>query len=131
MNDMGTLYDKGTGVPKNPYLAYLYYLKAAQKGFDIAIYNVGCCYENGEGVTRNPKTAVKYYKRAADRGNRVAKEALIKLQAELEGKTEEEREGGESSANSSTAEDSREHREIKVEAEQPEAEAGSEVVPGS
>jgi TPR repeat protein len=48
------------------------YMKAAQKGYPVAMKYVGYAYYSGEGVARNPAEAVRWYRQAADSGNMAA-----------------------------------------------------------
>jgi tetratricopeptide (TPR) repeat protein len=55
-----------------PNESFQQYMKAAQKGYPLAMDYVGYAYYNGEGVARNPAEAVRWYRQAADRGNMAA-----------------------------------------------------------
>ena len=72
---------KKCGVPLNinsrkPEEKFSALLEAAQKGYDIAQYEVGVVYENGEGVFEDYVEAAKWFLKAADQGN---VEAQLKL----------------------------------------------------
>ena len=72
---------KKCGVPLNinsrkPEEKFSALLEAAQKGYDIAQYEVGVIYENGEGVFEDYVEAAKWFLKAADQGN---VEAQLKL----------------------------------------------------
>ena len=46
-----------------------YYLKAAEKGNDNALFNIGLLYDNGERVEQDYSKAMEYYLKAAEKGN--------------------------------------------------------------
>ncbi|RXJ98180.1 hypothetical protein CRU98_10485 [Arcobacter sp. CECT 8986] len=81
--ELGILYEKGHGVPKDVEKAVLYYQDAFanendsdQKG--IGAYNVGLVYEYGKGeYKKDIKKAIQWYKKS---GTKKAKEHLKKLQ---------------------------------------------------
>jgi TPR repeat protein len=50
MAQIGQLYDKGLGVPRDYHLASHWYLKSATLGYAMAQYRVGQMYANGLGV---------------------------------------------------------------------------------
>lgn len=45
---------------------------AADKGNDVAMYNIGVLYEEGLGVAKDPAEAMKWYRKAAHAGNAIA-----------------------------------------------------------
>jgi TPR repeat protein len=79
------LYYFGLGVPQNYKQAAQWYLKAADKGNNNAMYNLGGMYEKGRGVTKNPDTAIFWWKKAAALGNPLAKAILEMAQSVSEG----------------------------------------------
>jgi TPR repeat protein len=72
MNNLGTLYEKGEGVPKDAAEARLWFEKAATRGLPIAMSNLGWLYQNGNGVAQDYAAAKGWYERAAGLGNAVA-----------------------------------------------------------
>jgi len=66
---LGTLYDHGEGVDRDPARARFYYEIAAQKKFAPAIASLGLLYETGTGVTQDAAKAYELYQRAADLGD--------------------------------------------------------------
>lgn len=66
---LGTKYDKGTGVEQSDAQAVRWYRKAAEQGHTSAQCNLGLMYEEGQGVVQNYSTAVEWYRRAAEQGN--------------------------------------------------------------
>ncbi len=66
---LGEMYEKGTGVEKDPARARFYYETAAEMNFAPAILRLGIQYEQGIGVAKNPTMAYSLYRRAADLGN--------------------------------------------------------------
>ncbi|RXJ86190.1 tetratricopeptide repeat protein [Arcobacter sp. CECT 8985] len=81
--ELGILYEKGLGVPKDVEKAILYYQDAyANKNDtedkDVAAYNIGLVYEYGKAeYKKDYKKAIKWYKRS---NYKKAKEHLKKLQ---------------------------------------------------
>jgi len=67
LNMMGWLYDNGEyGVPTNPKNALQYFQVAADKGNDVAIFNIGTMTYYGRGVTANEEGSFKYFSKAAE-----------------------------------------------------------------
>ena len=75
-NNLGVMYAKGLGVPKNYALAMKWYRKAAQQRFALAQYSLGFMYEIGQGVPKNYALAVKWYRMAARQGFATAQNKL-------------------------------------------------------
>jgi hypothetical protein len=75
-NDLGIMYENGSGVPQNYATAVTWYRKAADQGFATAQYNLGTMYEYGEGVPKDDAEAVRWYRKAAAQGDADAKEQL-------------------------------------------------------
>lgn len=64
MVHLGTLYEKGHGVPKNYEQALSLYRKAAAmqtSGSDLAMTRLGLMYENGHGVPKDYKQAASWF----------------------------------------------------------------------
>jgi hypothetical protein len=80
-NDLGIMYENGSGVPQDYATAVAWYHKAADQGFAIAQYNLGTMYEHGEGVLKDDAEAVRWYRKAADQGDADAKEQLAAIYA--------------------------------------------------
>ena len=68
-SNLGAMYEKGQGVPKNDMTAVKWYKLAAKQGYANAQYNLGVMYRKGQGVPQDYETAVKWYKLAAEQGN--------------------------------------------------------------
>jgi TPR repeat protein len=68
-NDMGTRYEVGNGVTKDPREAAKWYLMAAQRGFIPAQYSLGLLYRYGQGVDRDDATAFEWFRKAGGRGH--------------------------------------------------------------
>jgi TPR repeat protein len=73
---LGTLYQTGNGVEKDPETGFQWCLKAAQGGLLEAQFQVGLMYLQGEGVTENEEKAINWLWEAADRGYPQASEIL-------------------------------------------------------
>jgi TPR repeat protein len=73
---LGTLYQTGKGVERDPEAGFQWSLKAAQGGVMEAQFQVGLMYLQGEGVTENEEKAIDWLWEAADRGYPQASELL-------------------------------------------------------
>ena len=76
MNYMGIYYEEGKGIYRDYAQAVGWYHKAASKGNEYAMYNLGRCYDNGRGVTKNLKQANQWYRKAAEKGHAGAMKKL-------------------------------------------------------
>lgn len=66
---VGVLYSQGLGgLPMDKKKAVMWYRKAADQGFPMAIWNLAFMYAKGEGVEQNDKTAFKLFEKAAVKG---------------------------------------------------------------
>ncbi len=65
MVNLGTLYAKGSGMPKNIGRAFSLFERAASLGHEQAAFYLGGMYENAIGVTANASEAIRYYSQAA------------------------------------------------------------------
>lgn len=63
--DLGTLYNKGLGVNKDPATALNLFSEAAKRGSPEGMYRVGVAYFEGLGVQKNLTTACGWFIRAA------------------------------------------------------------------
>ena len=54
--------------------ASYWFKNAAQKGLDVAQFNLGNCYYHGNGVMKDRKLAYYWYKRADEQGLAIARE---------------------------------------------------------
>jgi tetratricopeptide (TPR) repeat protein len=68
MNNIGALYEGGSGVAKNYDEAARWYGKAAAAGEPIAMVDLGWQYEHGHGVTKDLAQARQLYETAAKAG---------------------------------------------------------------
>ncbi|MBV5320980.1 MAG: SEL1-like repeat protein [Sulfuricurvum sp.] len=66
MVNLGTLYVKGFGVPKNIQTAYALFNRAAELGHESASFYLGGMYENGIGVVADKEQSIRYYTVAAE-----------------------------------------------------------------
>lgn len=69
MLELGFRADRGQNEPRDPALAFTWYMQAAQAGLAEAQLNVGIMLDAGIGTERDPYRAVIWYTRAALRGN--------------------------------------------------------------
>ena len=79
MANLGSMYEKGNGVPRDSRMALDWYRRAAQAGNSSAMYDLGAMYENGEGVPKDRQQAVDWYRKAAALGEQHAQQALTRL----------------------------------------------------
>ena len=66
---LGTLYDLGLGVARDPAQAFRWYLEAADEGLADAQFNVAVMLDAGTGVPRDRAAAALWYARAAAAGH--------------------------------------------------------------
>ena len=67
-NNLGNMYSKGLGVPKNNKTAIKWLRLSADQGHVRAQYNLGVVYSQ-EGPENDVKEAIKWYRLAADQGH--------------------------------------------------------------
>lgn len=77
--DLGLLYAKGIGVPKDYAAAMQWFQRAAEQDAPRALYLVGVMYERGFGVPRNYDSALNWYRRAAAKNAPLAELALARF----------------------------------------------------
>lgn len=65
---IGTQYELGNRVPKDPAQAAAWYRKAADQGDVRAQHSLGFLYEKGSGVPPDNAVAAQWYRKAADQG---------------------------------------------------------------
>ena len=80
---MGSMYDKGKGVPKDVKLTVKWYTLAAKQGDVDAQYSLGGTDDFGQGVPEDDKEAAKWYRLAAEQGDADALKKLKMLQREF------------------------------------------------
>jgi uncharacterized protein len=73
------MYQTGNGVPKDFVQAVIWYRKAAERGYGVAIDNLGMMYLKGSGVEANPVRAQQLFREAADEGTVLAQLHLGQL----------------------------------------------------
>jgi TPR repeat protein len=66
--NLGLLYFKGEGVPKDDTQAAIWYRKAAEQGNANAQHNLGGLYLMGQGVPKDDTQTVRWYMKAAEQG---------------------------------------------------------------
>lgn len=74
--NLGVMYDRGVGVPRDPAKAAEWLRTAAESGSRDAAYQLGAMYENGRGVAEDDAHAVSWFRKAALLGDR---EAQVKV----------------------------------------------------
>jgi TPR repeat protein len=83
--NLGLLYARGQGVPRDYGKAAEWYRKAADSGVAAAEYNLGVMYANGQGVERNQSEASRWFSKAAEQGVTAAQINLGRIYDEGEG----------------------------------------------
>jgi hypothetical protein len=66
---LGDAYLAGSGVPKDPKWAAIWYRKAAEQGDEFAQYALGLLYDDGIGVPQDYAQAAIWYRKAAEQGD--------------------------------------------------------------
>ncbi len=69
MNNLGYVYEKGAGTPKDIQQAVKWYKKAADHGLAVAQRNIGLSFLNGTGLQKDGKAAVVWFTKAANQGD--------------------------------------------------------------
>jgi hypothetical protein len=72
LNNIGGLYERGSGVPQDYAEARRWYEKAAAAGDPAAMNNIGMLYNDGSGVPHDYAEARRWYEKAAAAGNSAA-----------------------------------------------------------
>ena len=75
-HNLGVMYAKGQGVPRNYKIAVTWYTLAAENGDISAQYSLGWMYDKGVGVPQNDEIAVTWYTLAAKQGSADAQGSL-------------------------------------------------------
>src|SRR3569833_2527418 len=63
-NNVGEIYERGTGGTPNFEAAVIWYQKAADQGYSRAMFNLGTLYEQGQGVEQDRLKALNLYRKA-------------------------------------------------------------------
>ena len=71
--NLGVMYRKGLGVPKNDNEAFGWFFLSANQGNILAKYALGNAYLKGEGINKNYLLAFKSYKYAGLKGHPMAR----------------------------------------------------------
>src|SRR5271154_4270679 len=66
---VGSMYERGQGVPQNYAEAARWYHRAAELGDVSMQFDLGSMYHFGQVVSQNYTEAVRWYRRAADQGS--------------------------------------------------------------
>ena len=72
MEDLGWLYESGSGVSKDPAKALSLFNEAAKRGSAEGMYRVGVAYHDGLGVPKDPAAACQWFVQAAMGGHSYA-----------------------------------------------------------
>lgn len=79
MNNIGWMYDNGTGVEQDYEKALEWYEKAAELNNTDAMCNIAWSYLSGSGVEGDAEKALEWFEKAAELGNEAAKEVVNKI----------------------------------------------------
>lgn len=88
-NNVGEIYSKGLGTEPDYGMAYQWFKKAADQGFNRAKINLGFLYEEGLGVAKDPAMALNLYREASG----IQDELLYSSVVEVEMKARDEKIG--------------------------------------
>lgn len=80
--NLGNMYRKGEGVPKDFAEAAKWYRKAAKQNHAGAQTVLGVFHEYGTGVPHDYAKALAFYRKAAARGNKLAKKGVTRLEGD-------------------------------------------------
>ena len=83
--NLGSIYKKGKGVPKDLVQSVEWWRKAAEQGLAVAQSNLGNAYATGEGIPKDTVKAVEWWSKAAEQGSAEAQSNLGVLYANGEG----------------------------------------------
>lgn len=78
-NQLGVIYQKGSGIEQDMQKAVYWYAKAAEAGHPTSMANLGAMYLKGNGVPQDIGTAVTWFEKAAAEGNQAALYNLAQL----------------------------------------------------
>ena len=70
--NVGHMFRRGLGVPKNFKKAAEWYRRAAEQGLSRAQANLANMYLRGQGVAKDVKLAARWFRRAAEQGHAIA-----------------------------------------------------------
>jgi TPR repeat protein len=76
MNNLGLMYMKGEGMPRDYAEARRLFEQGIALGSDACMNGLGALYNEGDGVPRDPRTARQWFEKAAALGNPEAKQNL-------------------------------------------------------
>ncbi|MBF0342530.1 MAG: sel1 repeat family protein [Magnetococcales bacterium] len=68
-HNLGAMYLKGLGVPRDPKRAAAWFIRAAGGGEILSMHNLGTMHLQGLGVERSPALALDWFRRAARAGD--------------------------------------------------------------
>lgn len=74
--ELGYKFEKGYGIPKDPYRAYKAYLDAANLGYAEAQHKLGTMYFDGNGVLQSFTEALSWFEKAAKQNHAPSMEQI-------------------------------------------------------
>ena len=92
-NQLGVMYQQGSGIEQDIQKAVYWYAKAAEAGNPNAMVNIGAIYLKGNGVEPDMETAVMWFEKAAAEDNQAALYNLARLYLAGAGVTKDQAKG--------------------------------------
>ncbi len=83
--NLGNMYHKGEGVPKDLVESVKWFRKSAEQGNALGQFNLGTMYDHGDGVPKDDVEAVKWFRKSAEQGDASAQYFLGLMYAKGEG----------------------------------------------
>ena len=80
---LAAMYDYGRGLTKDHKKSLMWFVLAAEQGYDKAQYALGVKYAKGFGVAKNLGDSLKWFRLSADNGNKAAEERLLEMTGEI------------------------------------------------
>ena len=83
---LGRCYEFGLGIPSFEDMAFFWYERSANQGYNEAMYSLGCCYHKGYGCIKDESKAYYWFNKAYKSGLEKAKVELDKYKRNILGK---------------------------------------------
>ena len=90
--NLGWIYSKGEGVPKDTTKSFEWFQKAAAQGHTQAQFFLGVMYAKGEGISKDSAKAIEWFQKAAAQGHAEAQFFLGVIYTYGEGVTKDPKE---------------------------------------
>ncbi|CAB5197248.1 unnamed protein product [Rhizophagus irregularis] len=66
----------GKGTEKDLEMAFLWFQKASEKGYEELMHSLALCYNNGEGTEKDLGMAFHWFQKAAEKGHEESMHSL-------------------------------------------------------